>query len=330
MSGEFVEKFGYRPYTGNKTTRVSRITGLALFEMTSTWRKSTFGKVLLVIILIVNFISIMAVSTSSFGLYQFVTEDQKIVDIHKQLSTLASYYMGISSESFRPIGTIIPFLIMLNIGFLLVPLLGIAGSGMFADDKQGHLVEIYLSKLRRTEYVAGKIGAVLLYNSIIITLPLFLISVLLVQSNGMDHLKFLDSYAYVIIYGMILSLLIGLVILVLSIIVEKRSYASLSFFLLYFLGTIFGELIYQLNPNNEFLLLIPNGNFLTLLGYTIFGQWQLESVVLSSNGIGSRFLDLNDGIGLEYYHVLGVFVFLVCFLSLFLYFRLRRLTTKEL
>ncbi|OLS26706.1 MAG: hypothetical protein HeimC3_08080 [Candidatus Heimdallarchaeota archaeon LC_3] len=327
MSTEYVEKFGYRKYTGRTNSRLKRVFNLAWFEMSSTWRKSTFGKVLLIIILIINFFSLLALVTISPFLAES-SELEKLEYVRRELSNIISYYLSIGNQSFKPEGLGFGFTISINIGFLLIPLLGIAGSGMFADDKQGHLVEIYLSKLRRSEYAMGKIGAIFLYNNIIITLPMILISFMYVQGFGEDHFKFLDLYVLIIIFGFISSLFLGMFILVLSIVVEKRSYASLSFFLLYFLGSIFGQLVYQLNRSNEYLLLIPSATFFVLLGFSIMGMWDLEQTEFF--GIITDKLNLNDGQGLEFYHFWFTAIFLTIILSLFLYIRLRRLTTKEL
>jgi hypothetical protein len=327
MGTEYVEKFGYRKYTGKTQSRIRRVINLAWFEMTSTWRKSTFGKVLLIIILVLHFFTFFALIMISPFLAE-ASELGKLEYVRRDLSNIISYYLSIGNASFKPEGLGSDFNLSINIGFLLIPLLGIAGSGMFADDKQGHLVEIYLSKLRRTEYATGKVGAVFLYNNIILTLPMIVISFMYVQGFGVDHFQFLDLYLLIIIFGFTSSLFLGMFILILSIIVEKRSYASLSFFLLYFIGSIFGQIVYQLNPENEFLLLIPSGTFFVLLGFSIMGMWNLEQTNFFGEVVAR--LNLNNGSGLEFFHFWLTVVAIIIILSIFLYFRLRRLTTKEL
>src|SRR3990172_3903614 len=158
---EYVQRFGYRKYTGGTDPRWMRIARLAWFEVTSTWRKSSFGKIVIVVIFVINFFTIFALA----AIIRVFSGERDPVEntalLRMEISNLVSYYLSISSEGLRPAG-LIRFTIMMNIGFLLIPLLGIAGSGLFADDKQGHLIEIYLAKLRRIEYAAGKVGAAVL------------------------------------------------------------------------------------------------------------------------------------------------------------------------
>ena len=69
MSIDYVTKFGYRKYEGRKESRLRRIWSLAIFEMTSTWRKSTLGKILLVLLVVIN--SLTAIAVISAGSFFF-------------------------------------------------------------------------------------------------------------------------------------------------------------------------------------------------------------------------------------------------------------------
>ena len=115
-------------------------------------------------------------------------------------------------------------------------------------------------------------------------------------------------------------------------------YASLGFYMFFIIGSIFGSIVTEIDPNNELLLLVSPSTFLELLAYICLGDF---SLFLQGDVIGwddevqdviyqHTPLPLNNGTGLEYIHVLGVYFALIIFLFLFLVFRLRQLTTEAL
>ena len=198
-------------------------------------------------------------------------------------------------------------------------------------------MEVYLSRIQRVEYALGKIGAIILYVNIFTTLPLLVMGGLYIQALGENHLDYLYFYAGVILFGQLASLLLGLTILLFSSVVEKRMYASLGFFLFYLIGSIFGIIIAEQEPSNEFLLLISPSSFLQLLSFICLGDLELYTrEEIGYNHITDEWLYdytpflLNDGGGLEAYHILGLTFFLILGMFLLLIFRLRRLTTEEL
>ncbi|MFX1277766.1 MAG: hypothetical protein ACFFAT_22330, partial [Promethearchaeota archaeon] len=214
----------------------------------------------------------------------------------------------------------------MGLGFFLLIVIGLAGSGFFADDKKGKVIEIYLTRLEKREYIIGKIGAIIIYINIFVLIPLLLIGILYVQALEEDHLDFLNYYLGIITYSILCSIILGLFILVLSIFVEKRSYASLIFFLFFFFGSIIGNIIAGEFIKNEFLFLISPSNFLVLLAYACLGD----------NDLGVRDgkmvlkLNLDNGAGLEYWHIfLLAFIYILIF-SLILAYKMWKITTEEL
>ena len=124
-----------------------------------------------------------------------------------------------------------------NLGFLIIALLAIAGSGFFADDKQGKVVEIYLSRMKRGDYALGKILGMFLYCNIFITFPITIVDVWQVQGFGQNQFDYLQYYFIIIIAGAIISALFTIFTLILSSLVDKRAYASLSFFIYFVIIT---------------------------------------------------------------------------------------------
>ncbi len=330
---DHVKKFGYRKYEGKIEPRWKRIWNLARFELISTWHKSTFGKVILIILIIINFFSITIDSLIMTGIdkAEFKFWDEMINASLRDFT--ARYYalgvlfgmalirIDVHDEQFVPLG-IVGFAFFL--GFLLIGLISIAGSGIFADDRQGKVIEIYLSKLQRSEYVIGKILAAFLYINLFTTLPLFSLGVFYVQALGENHFNYLDYYIGIFFSGLLNSLLLSLSILIFSVMAEKRSFASLGFFLSYLLFTLFGGIIYRAQESpNEFLLLISPSAFLALVTYTCFGTYELK--------VGNdTLLDLNDGHGLECYHIFGFTFVLIIGMTLFLLYKIKHITTEEL
>ena len=342
MTTEYVQRFGYRKYTGPLESRSTRITSLAWFELTSTWRKSTLGKVILVIIVAIDFLSILIVGVGSSALLSLLPPDQRSAAIHASLYRLVADYIPIISSGVIPAeGSSAGFSFSINLGFLVVILLAIAGSGLFADDKQGRTLEIYLSKLQRSEYIFGKILAIILYINVFVTLPLLILGAIYVQAFGLNQFDYLWYYVGILAFGLIVSVLFGLALSIFSSLVEKRSYASLGFILLFFLGSIFQYILVTLNPDNPFYLLLPFSSFFVVLAYTVLGMYNLEIITgttITTGPTGSTptvtnsmvLLNLNNGVGLEWYHVYLMVLVLVIIMFLFLVYKIRKLTTEDL
>ncbi len=323
MGTEYVEKFGYRKYKGKTDPRWKRIWNLARFELVSTWHKSTIGKVILIIVLVLNF---MAITFNAAYISTAIEEEERFTEklerdkaIRTVLNSVIANYLDMGINTLSPKSMLWNY--GMNVGFLVISLFAIAGSGLFADDRQGKIIEIYLSKLQRSEYVGGKILAIFLYINIFTTLPLLGLGVVYVQALGENHLLYLDYYAAIISYGLLVSMLFGLATLIFSSLVEKRSYASLGFYFTYLLSSIFGGLVSSQEEASEFLMLICPSHFVTLLGFIILGEYELESV--------DKLYILNNGKTLEHFHILGLALLLILIMTFFLLFKLRRLTTEQ-
>ena len=324
-SGEFLEKFGYRGYDGTRKGKLARIMDLIIFEVKTTWNKSTFGKVLLIIILVLNGVVILIVSLIGGALPDF-THSQ----IRNSIDFTVATYLNFVGNPLRSSLEDSFFAISIQIGFLLIALFGIAGSGLFADDKEGRVIEIYLSRISKSEYIIGKIGAILVYTNIFLMGPLLIITFLNLQSFGVNQIDFISLYLGVIAFSLVASLILGLLILLLSSLVEKRNYASLSYFLIYVLGGIFGFSLYALDQNNQFLLLLSPEIFLSLLAFVCLGDFNIARIVNTSQGSELQPLLLNDGIGIEYWHVLLTALGYIVVFSILLYYKIAKLTTEEL
>jgi len=337
-STDYLQKFSYRLYEGKIEPRWKRVLNLILFEVISTWRKSIFAKILIIIIFVINFLVLLNVAQQARILvYDAITEEMFRDGLRSTVAGYLSWRRSIILSN--PRGQSSPTDIGLNIGLLLIIIFGIAGSGFFADDKYGKVIEIYLSRLQKKEYVIGKLGAIIIYINIFILVPLIVTCIYFVEAAGKDHLNYLDLYFGIIIYSLLCSIILGLFILTLSILVEKRSYASLIFVLVYLFGSIIGGIIAEDNLDNKLFFLISPSIFFVLLAYVCLGDYDLGVLPYStsSSRIGWTFsygeiipLNLNDGYGLEYWHVLIQAFLLILFFSLILTYKIRKMTTEEL
>lgn len=327
---EFVHKFSYRDYHGPRTGRLSRIYSLATFEMINTWRKSTIGKVILGLTLFLNvFVAVITVPflnlTNSQTIKSFGIDKTQYV--HLIVARFVSDYLSLFENAIEPSKTIVvPF--RFPIGFLIIGLLAIAGSGFFADDKQGKVIELYLSRMRREDYAIGKILGMFLYCNMFITLPMFVISAWFVQGMGQNQFDYLVVYLGIISVGALISLIFTVFTLLLSSLVEKRAYASLSFFIGYILFDSLSRGFYRTDPSNQFLLLVVPTYVISILVYIFIGEFSLGVYNDTTKKITP--LILNNGTGVESWYVL-VLVFAVLLIGLLLLlFKIHRMTTNEL
>ena len=91
MSTEFVERFSYRKYTGSYQSRWRRIWSLARFEIGSTWHKSTLGKIILILLIIINVI----IALISFQISGLIPSDPSIdrqAEISNSLAGIVGSY----------------------------------------------------------------------------------------------------------------------------------------------------------------------------------------------------------------------------------------------
>ncbi|MFW9987436.1 MAG: hypothetical protein ACFFC3_02155 [Candidatus Odinarchaeota archaeon] len=322
-STEYLQKFTYRPYEGEFQPRWKRVLYLIRFELISTWRKSKFAKFLMVLLVIFNFFAIV------IGTLLLTVGDNSM--IRDGLNAFIANYMALPFDqaiSSNSSPDFLGFEINLGLGIILIMVIGLAGSGLFADDKRGKVTEIYLSRLEKREYITGKIGAIIIYINIFVLVPLIITGMLYVQALEENHLDYLDFYMSIIAYSLLIALILGLLILTLSIFFEKRSYASLLFFLFFVIGGIIGLLFQQSDPDNEFLLLISPSNFMILLAYVCLGDFNLGIMKDSEIGFKDELI-LNNGVGLEYIHVLIVAFIYILICSLLLAYKIWRTTTEE-
>ncbi len=317
---DFVQKYSYRPYSGELIPRWKRLLEFSWFELKNTWNRSVIGKILLILILTLNFLNIVMASFAANFILQGAAESQKYQIIRDAVTSMVASYLSMGSV-LRPSNNAMSNL-GIDLGILLIGLFAIAGSGFFADDRQGKVIEVYLSKIQRWEYVVTKIGALASYIFVFTAGPLLILGFIYLQAFNADHLRFLDFYVGIIVYSLLITILLTVTILVFSSFTDKRAYASLSYFLLYLVGTIFG-LVIASAAQNEILWIISPSQLLSILALVILGDQELYL----PDGTP---LILNDGKGLETIHVFGLTASIILISIIVLAYQMHRLTRREL
>lgn len=328
-STDYLQKFSYRSYEGKIDPRWKRVLNLMVFEFISTWRKSIFAKILIIIIFSIYLFALISIALrADFFKQTGLTENIFRDGLNSNIAGYLGMSYGLVVLS-TPEGYTSPSELNIRIGLILIIIFGLAGSGYFADDKYGKLIEIYLSRFQKKEYLIGKFGAIVLYINIFIMIPQLIVTIYFVDVMDYNHLHFVDLYLRIILYSLICSIILGLFILNLSIFVERRSYASLIFILFYLFGSIIGSIIASNNlEDEELFLLIAPSIFFALLAYVCLGVYEVG--IFDEVNYRVYPLYLNDGVGLEYWHVLLQTFLIIFFLVVILVYKLQKLSTEEL
>ena len=113
-STDYLQKFSYRSFEGELESRWKRVLHLILFEVAQTWRKSKFAKLLITMILTINFFTIVMISTSIAG---FGISDELIRDF---LNGFISNYLSFGDNYIFSTTERISLGISMNLGVLLI------------------------------------------------------------------------------------------------------------------------------------------------------------------------------------------------------------------
>ncbi len=334
-TGDFVQKFGYRTFKGELQGRLSRIFSLFIFEVKEAWNRSTIGKVILIIVLVLQFMSIALTALFIGAIFNIVGElngmTKKEFVVESIYSTASSYLsVGVATVVGRAsVGTFG----VSGIGILIIPLIGIYGSGLIADDRQGKAVELYLSKLRREEYIVGKFLTIYVLTNALVTLPILFTSILYIQAFSLSLIEFIIPLGKVLLYCFTITFIYALGSITASSLVEKRAYASLAFFFFILISSIFGLLTFSQSTNNEFLVLLSPSNFNVVLAYLMFGESGIRTISsLGAAGPGVSFnaIGFYDGKGLEWFHIYGFTILIILVLGVIFIYRIQKMTGEEL
>jgi ABC-type transport system involved in multi-copper enzyme maturation permease subunit len=225
----YVEKFHFRPYDGSRRGRLWRLWIIAWFNMTHQWHRSRVLKIVVAFILLILILSNLTLLTGINMLLETNTANEILEDhLWGTIRNFVRFQVMITSpDEVDPV---------FDTGYSIIMLIGLImmGSGLISDDLRHKVMEVYDSKISRSEYLIGKYGALILFGNILFTLPCILEWILAVIGiNGVDIIAALPILLGVIIFTEVLIFVLTSFILTFSSLTQKRLYAGLFTFLFF-------------------------------------------------------------------------------------------------
>ncbi len=305
-----VEKFQYRAYRFKEfAPRWKRILSTSWVNFLYQWKRSTGVKIVIVIVVILELIIVWSVVNllSALSLSGIETPHMRFFIVNFSLP-INTFLGGI--QVVDPSNTPNPRLFLnfsLPLGIFSILAIILIGAGLFSDDNQYRVIELYLTKMDRTDYIISKYLALLIPSVLVFALPPLITTMFAMTSytafSLIDAIQLLTAQ---LIYQLGISIFMTSVILLASAYSSRRAYAGLFvFFLLFFLSFSTsmalgsqGSLPTTTISDVEWLVLIDPFLAFQTWGAFLFGYDQVILIPFKSTAI----LDLNDGNGVEWWH----------------------------
>ncbi len=313
----YVRKFSFRPFSGVRRGRLYRVFAIGWFNLVESVRRSGFTKFLLfmmvISLIIQDVVPIVMTRFLAPGYLEYlgITVNDLFRGVYTEsvLGMVAltnrigvDFMSGFSLFSFTSIGTSLMWLLLLSI----------IGGGLVADDKLFRTTEAYYSRVSRFEYIIGKLLSLVIFSTLVITLPAALQYTLLTMGLNTSFAANADLLLWAIGFTTMAAVALSLLMLSISSLTKRRGVATLVLFIFAIvmsgLPSAFGSLYASDSPT----LLIDFVGCIAMIGTMMLGR----SYIIVN---GSR-VDFYNGSGLEGYMVVAVvgLVFLIGFLILFM------------
>jgi hypothetical protein len=313
----YVRKFSFRPFSGVRRGRLYRVITIGWFNLVESVRRSGFTKFLLfmmVISLIIQdilpiafvrlfssyYVDFLGITVNDLFRGVYTESVLGMVSLTNRIGV--DYISGFSPFAFTSIGTSLMWLLLLSI----------IGGGLVADDRLFRTTEAYYSRVSRFEYTIGKLLSLVIFSTLVITLPAALQYVLLTMGLDTGFATNADLLLWAVGFTAMAAVALSLLMLAISSMTKRRGVATLVLFILALimsgLPSAFGSWYMSDSP----VLLMDFVGSIAMLGTMILGR-----SYITVNGVRVEFY---NGTGLEGYMVGAVvgLVFLVGFLALFL------------
>ncbi len=293
--------------------RWKRVLSTAWVNFLYQWKRSLGAKIVIGFIALVEFF----IAWSLINILPFIFSNETS-DVKNQilLFFLTNFTLSLNSllggiNAYDPnigLGDVrISFALPLGIFTTLAVIL--LGAGLFSDDTQYRVIEVYLTRMDKIDYIISKYLALFIPSLLMFALSPFIITLYAVTSiNGLKLEVIIQLIIAQIIYQFGLSIFITSLTLLASAHSSRRAYAGmLIFFILFFLSfsTQLALSTQGSNPGTnisdvEWLILIDPFLSHQAWGAYLFGYKYITLSSFKSNAI----IRLNDGKGLEWWHPL--------------------------
>jgi len=149
----------------------------------------------------------------------------------------------------------------------------VAGSGLIANDLKHRTVVLYLIRIPKKVYLAGKTGIIGSVLSVVILLPgiiLFFVAVVSSTEPWSTFVENLSILGAVAIMGMLIILLLSTVSLAISSLTSDKRYAGAGIFIIFMFSDILSGLLRSIIDNDS-LAMVSVWNNVRVVGRHLFG-----------------------------------------------------------
>ncbi|MFX0172415.1 MAG: hypothetical protein ACFE9L_10875 [Candidatus Hodarchaeota archaeon] len=301
----FVERFHFRPYDGSRQRRLWRLWSIAWFNMIHQWHRSRVLKIVIALILLILFLSNLTLLTGIDWLLETKTANEILEDhLWGTIRNFVRFQVMITShDEVNPV---------FDTGYSIIMLVGLImmGAGLISDDRRHKVMEIYDSRISRTEYLIGKFGALILFGNILFTSPCILEWILAVVGiNGVNIIAALPILLEVVIFTEVLILVLTSFILTFSSLTQRSLYAGMFTFLFFLaIATIRSALVGSPDTFSPLMYL----DFFTVLSvFSFMLQGETTVFYYDATVSGTNFSIPLDLTGLAGFLVLPMILFFI-------------------
>lgn len=285
----YVREFGFRRFKGYRRGRIYRLGVIVWFNMIHQWRRSRVFKALIGLIIFMLIISNLFLLVRKDSLLQTKSAFEIFED---HLWTTIRNFIRFQVMIASPDDTNLIF----DTGYSMVMIIGFSmmGSGLISDDKKYQVMEIYKSKIAREDYLIAKLGALIVFGNLFLTLPCILEWLLLIIGiGGINFFESIPILVKIIIITEIITLVLSSFMLAFSSLTTRRLYAGLLGFMFFLALSIVVQSFTGQITTFKPIMYLDLFTVLSVLSFVIAGENEViyysssveEGIILDLTGI---------------------------------------------
>ncbi len=314
----YVRAFRFRRFEGKRNGRLYRVMSIAWFNFRHAIAKSWFTKLILILIVMGLLMQalIMFISAQFYTIY-YPESDINVLFRKYYAESILNMFSLINFILIEPSFYFFGLATMITGGgFSYILLISLVSGGLIADDKLHHFDEAYFSHVTRWEYLFGKLLSLMLFSFLLVMGPALMQFFILSSSLKIDFVQHLGLLAWALGFTFIATLILSLLALTISSLTTRRTIATLIFFMMLIMlslfPAIFSSSLFQETP----IFLIDLMLVIDMFGLILLGESQFK--------VSFRDFNLIDGVGIEYIDVMLVIYIVILFTIIVLYLQVIR------